>query len=275
MIYQELHLGDPPYLIGYRRHLPCALHCHQEIELFYCIHGEYSIYIDRKEYRMQQGDLAIINPMIPHELPENDPTTDPQCLVIGGGPVMLGKFFQVFSANSFPQPIFSLRQESYRELSELLQETFFYHRNPTPFSSLIIQGNIYKIFANILKEFTVHSDNTYLSKKTLSTLLIETVLERIYHDYAHPLSVEDMASLCGYSKSNFCKIFKQVTGKTFHTILNDHRIQVACTLLQQTRQSVESIALQVGFADSKSFSRRFKDTMGVSPGSYRKQLHDI
>lgn len=271
MFYEKLRLDDPPYLIGYRKHLPCAIHCHHEVELFYCIHGEYIIYIDRKEYRMREGDLAIIGPMIPHELPENDPSTDPQCLVIGAGPTMLGKFYQILSGHSFTQPIFSLNKASCEELSALLLETFFYHKNPTPFSSLIVRGNIYKIFANILREFMTHSDDKQLSKKTLTTFLIETVLERIYHDYAHPISVEDMAELCGYSKSNFCKIFKQITGKTFHTVLNEHRIKVSCTLLQDTQLSVENIAVQVGFSDSKSFCRSFKDILGISPGSYRKQ----
>ena len=274
MLYQQLHLGDPPYLIGFRRHLPCALHCHQEIELFYCVKGEYVIYIDRKEYRMRQGDLAIIGPMVPHELPENDPSLDPQCLVIGVGPVILGKFYQIFSGNTFDDPIFSLGSDSHGELYSLLEETFFYRRNPTPFASLLIQGNIYKIFANILNEFTVHDDNTHLSKKTLSTLLIETVLERIYHDYSQPLTVEDMALLCGYSKSNFCKIFRQITGKTFHTVLNDHRIEIARSLLQDTQLPVENIASQVGFSDAKSFCRNFKTVVGVTPGNYRKQMRD-
>lgn len=273
MLYEKLRLDDPPYLIGYRRHLPCAIHCHHEIELFYCVHGEYVIYIDRKEYRMRQGDLAIIGPMIPHELPENDPPTDPQCLVIGAGPTMLGKFYPILSGGTFDDPIYSLGHDSHGELFMLLEETFFYHRNPTPFSSLLIRGNIYKIFANILKEFAVHNDNTHFSKKTLSTLLIETVLERIYHDYSQPLTVEDMAALCGYSKSNFCKIFRQITGKTFHTVLNDHRIEMARFLLHDTQLSVESIAAQVGFSDAKSFCRNFKTALGVTPGNYRKQMH--
>jgi quercetin dioxygenase-like cupin family protein len=46
MIYQELHLGDPPYIIGYRENAPCPIHCHPEIELFYCTYGEYRIRID-------------------------------------------------------------------------------------------------------------------------------------------------------------------------------------------------------------------------------------
>lgn len=274
MLYQQLHLGDPPYLIGFRKHLPCTLHYHQEIELFYCVTGEYVIYIDRKEYRMRQGDLAIIGPMVPHELPENDPSSDPQCLVIGAGPTMLGKFYHIFSGSTFDNPIFPLKHDSHWELTALLEETFFHYRNPTPFSSLIIRGNIYRIFANILKEFTVQDDNTHLSKKTLSTLLIETVLERIYHDYYQPLTVEDMATLCGYSKSNFCKIFRQITGKTFHAVLNEHRIEMARALLHDTQLPVEDIAARVGFSDAKSFCRNFKTVVGVTPGNYRKQMGD-
>lgn len=275
MIYQNLHLGDPPYIIGYRKNAPCPLHCHPEIELFYCTYGEYDISIDQTTYRLRQGDLVIIGSMIPHELPESNLSLKSKSLVIEVGPVMLGKSFQQLSSHTFSQPIYSLRQAPYRELYALLQETDFYRENPSPFSNLIIRGNIYKIFAYILKEFTVQSDNTHRFKKALSSVMIENALEHIYHNYTQPLLVENVADLCGYSKSNFCKIFKQITGKTFHTVLNDHRIKVACVLLQETQLSVENIAAQVGFSDSKSFCRSFKSTLGTTPSSYRKQTHDL
>ena len=275
MIYQELHLGDPPYIIGYRENAPCPVHCHPEIELFYCTYGEYRIRINRTEYRLQEGDLAIISSMTPHELPESNLSFASRSLIVEVGPVMLGKTFEQLCSYTISQPIYSLRQASYQELYTLLQETDSYRENPTPFSSLIIRGNIYKIFAYILKDFASQNDNNRRLKKELSSLMIENVLERIYHDYAKPLSVEEVAAMCGYSKSNFCKIFKQVTGKTFHTVLNDHRLKVACTLLQETQASIDSIAARVGFSDVKSFCRSFKTTLGISPGSYRKQQQTI
>ena len=71
---------------------------------------------------------------------------------------------------------------------------------------------------------------------------------------------------------NFCKIFKTITGDTFHSILNRHRIEIACLRLKIAGEPVERIAAEVGFADAKSFCRVFKAQMGISPGAYRKQF---
>lgn len=77
--------------------------------------------------------------------------------------------------------------------------------------------------------------------------------------------------LCGYSKSNFCKIFKRITGEPFHGVLNGYRIRIACDLLDKTDYSVERIAGEVGFADTKTFCRVFKSVMGVTAGRFRKK----
>jgi AraC-like DNA-binding protein len=167
--------------------------------------------------------------------------------------------------------VYSNLQETHPELYELLQETEYLRENPSPFSGLMLRGNLYKIFAYILKDCTAQSENSHRSKKMMSVLHVETALEHIRSNYAQPISVEEVAALCGYSKSNFCKVFKQITGQTFHAVLNDHRLRVACTLLLETQLSVEQIALQVGFSDAKGFCRGFKTVKGVSPGEFRRQ----
>ena len=93
---------------------------------------------------------------------------------------------------------------------------------------------------------------------------------RSINHYGEELTVRYVASQCGYSDSNFCRIFRQITGDTFHATLNKRRCEMACTLLESTTASVESIAEQVGFADSKSFCRVFGKVMGCPPGAYRK-----
>jgi YesN/AraC family two-component response regulator len=75
----------------------------------------------------------------------------------------------------------------------------------------------------------------------------------------------------GYSKSNFCRVFKRITGNTFHDILNQRRVEVAGFLLVQTNLDLEEIAQQVGFLDAKCFCRVFKKYTGKTPGTYRKQ----
>ena len=101
---------------------------------------------------------------------------------------------------------------------------------------------------------------------------IDKALETIYNSYFMPLNIESVSASCGYSKSNFCKIFKNITGNTFHDTLNRHRIEIACTLLGETNDSIEKIAQETGFADAKSFCRVFRKIMGKSAGEYRKGI---
>ena len=84
--------------------------------------------------------------------------------------------------------------------------------------------------------------------------------------------VESVSAVCGYSKSNFCKIFKKITGDTFHNTLNRRRVEVACVLLRQTDDPIEKIAQEAGFADIKSFCRVFKNHTGSNAREYRKDF---
>ena len=93
----------------------------------------------------------------------------------------------------------------------------------------------------------------------------------IYYDYASPLTLDDAASATGYGKSNFCKIFKEITGDTFHNVLNRQRIQSACDLLKETNLPISDIAIQIGFGEPKTFCRIFRSITDMTPRDYRKK----
>ena len=99
---------------------------------------------------------------------------------------------------------------------------------------------------------------------------IGLALDMIYNRYFDDLTVDEVSAVCGYSKSSFCRVFKAVTGDTFHNTLNRHRVEIAGDMLRATRLPVEKIAEQIGYPDAKSFCRVFKRITGVSAGSYRK-----
>ena len=132
---------------------------------------------------------------------------------------------------------------------------------------MLLKGNLYKISAYLLKEF--NGENS-LSKDLSTVANIESAMELIENNYSDNITVEDAANLTGYSKSNFCKTFKKITGETFHSVLNKHRIKIAGYLLRETADMIYDIAIKVGFPDSKSFCRVFKNITGQTPGQYRK-----
>lgn len=85
------------------------------------------------------------------------------------------------------------------------------------------------------------------------------------------LTLEDMASHAGLSKSHFMRLFKEQTGYSPVDYFIHLKVQRACMLLSVTRQSVYEISQAVGYEDPYYFSRIFKKIVGVSPSRYREQ----
>lgn len=220
---------------------------------------------------MKAGDLAIVGSMVSHMIPENA-SCDCLALTVEAGPALLTEYFDPLSKTVFHDPIFHLNepQAKNRPLALLLEEIADLRRNQTDFSELIIKGDLCKVFGYVLTHFTAERIGEHDRKALRDVSKIEQALDLIYTKYAEPLTVEYVAEKTGYGKSNFCKIFKQITGTTFHAALNQRRLENACQLLRNTVLPIESIAQQVGFADAKSFCRVFKTAYGTTAGAYRK-----
>ena len=71
------------------------------------------------------------------------------------------------------------------------------------------------------------------------------------------------------SKSTFCRTVRKNLGLPFHHWLLDKKIRLACLYLQQSDQSVQSIAVQLGFSSATYFTKVFKKHVGHTPSSFR------
>lgn len=276
MLYQKLLVGKNPYVIVAGNAGAFERHIHPEIELSYCLKGEYSICMGSRELRLKEGDLVIVNPMAPHEFPKNA-TAGSRRLTIELGPGLLGEHFETFARMNPVSDVIRLKAPGpgdglFRQLAELLEETTDLKYSPTEFSGLLIRGNLYRISATILQILAGEHSRRGPEKPFSDVEKIEQALEIVYNHYTEPLTLDGVSQACGYSKSNFCKIFKMVTGETFHGVLNRHRTEIACLHLKNSSDSIEKIALEVGFADAKSFCRVFRKMTGQTPGAYRRKL---
>ena len=81
--------------------------------------------------------------------------------------------------------------------------------------------------------------------------------------------MQDAARAMNYSDSYFCKLFKQCFDQNFTTYLTDVRIREAKRLLADQGMSVRDVGLNVGYGDSRYFSRVFKRMTGMLPSEYR------
>lgn len=90
--------------------------------------------------------------------------------------------------------------------------------------------------------------------------------------YLNPnLTRDSLVSALGTNKAYFIHIFKE----TYHTVYRDYltrlRIGEALVLLEDSRLTIEDVALLSGFGTSRTLYRNFTRQMGATPSEYRKR----
>ncbi len=88
--------------------------------------------------------------------------------------------------------------------------------------------------------------------------------------YASPLDIPRLASIASVSEAHFIRSFRATFGETPHRYLQRRRVERAMFLLRETRRSITDISFDVGFESLGTFSRTFRDILGVSPRAYRE-----
>lgn len=268
MLYQKIHSSEQPYFISMGGFGSFQEHRHADFELNFCVEGEFDILADKKSFHVPAGCTTLLPPMCAHEIPAQEGKRTVITLTVGMS--LLKEYFSSFSHVVGAPTVCDLRLPEKERIRALFLECAEALRERTKTSELILKGNIYKIFAYLFSDFEKSEPSVPSAADYRKIESVEKALELIYYNYKEALSVEYVATLTGYSKSNFCKIFKKVVGESFHQALNRQRAMNAAGLLRATAISVADISAEVGFSEAKAFCRVFKDIYGITPGQYRR-----
>ena len=106
-----------------------------------------------------------------------------------------------------------------------------------------------------------------LQNKDLAVARLQRWLEQ---NYAQALCLEDMAAQLHCSSRTLMRRFKDATQLTPHDYLQRVRISAAESFLAENQQSVEQIAVRVGYENRTAFAKLFKQLTGETPAAYRR-----
>ena len=101
---------------------------------------------------------------------------------------------------------------------------------------------------------------------------LAAVIRHIQGHFDEPLKLQELAQMAGLSTSQFDqrmrKIFALTTGQFIHKV----RMDAALRRLRETDDAIAKIAHACRYAEQSSFTRQFKQTVGLSPARYRRLL---
>jgi len=95
-------------------------------------------------------------------------------------------------------------------------------------------------------------------------------IELLNENLAGRIRLSDLAHECGLSISHFARSFKATFGMPAHRWLVHRRVERSKELMAQDATSLADIADEIGFADQATFTRAFRQIVGVSPGRWRR-----
>ena len=124
----------------------------------------------------------------------------------------------------------------------------------------ILHQNVNYVLSMDVKEETEHV-NQELKQH------LEQYIEVNYSD--SNFSMTSLVEEFGVSESTMRKNFKAVMQTTFIEYLAEKRISKSKELLSETDLPLSQIASEVGYQDTSSFIRRFRQKTGMPPGEYR------
>jgi len=108
-----------------------------------------------------------------------------------------------------------------------------------------------------------------LAQRSHSDSLVHRAQQWLQSNMDREFRMSDLADALGISDRTLIRRFKSALDQPPLTYLQDLRLESARALLETSSLSVEDIVAQVGYGDTSSFSRLFRQRIGMSPGAYR------
>lgn len=247
-------------------------HEHDYFEIVYVLKGQVLHQISTQLFTMKEGDICIIYPYAAHSL-----LSDREDNAIIN--ILLPKqtadeirplfdFLRVFKEthSDFPgflmTSLFLFNEFAKIDFHRLLIE-YFQRRTDR---EQIIPHLISLIRIEVQRGIS-HSDHLAAlpAMDTTAAKIIDYIKKRMSN-----ATIDSVSETFHYHPTYITQLLKKTTGRSFADLKTYFTILQAKHLLTSGSASVEEIAEQLGYQNTQSFSRAFKNKTGMSPSVYRK-----
>lgn len=142
-----------------------------------------------------------------------------------------------------------------------------------PNASMLAEFETIEELTNLVKNICSKICISIRESKTakVNTLITDTIsyIQSNFSDCN--FSIQKMADHFGMTLTNLSQYFKNQTGQTIIEYTTNLRMNKAKELLLSSDSNLNDISIQVGYLNSSSFIRRFKQITGLTPGQFVKE----
>ncbi|MGN0471151.1 MAG: AraC family transcriptional regulator [Acutalibacteraceae bacterium] len=256
------------------------MHWHEEMELVYVEDGELDECIDLENYKVNKGDIILVNPCVLHSFKQHDESRAVLKTIIFNFNMLTSnttdassiKYFTPFLDGQYISPIvISPDAPHYNDLLAVVKNLVDIYTKKFDFFELRLKSELYNLFYVLFSYFfDLESHETSIKDNT--TRNIKTILDYISENYMNPITIDELADSVNLSKHYFMRFFKKYMGMTCIEYINDYRLNVATNLLLTTNMQITEVSSSIGITNLSYFNRIFKKKYNMTPKEYRRNI---
>lgn len=151
--------------------------------------------------------------------------------------------------------------------------------SPLDLAHALISKHHGAVFARLVSDWFLHTEIRHAADPQRGSLVdrvgttaqpVLTAVAAMEDHIADPMSLEQLASVCGVTSRQLNRVFRQKTGSSTMRYYRNLRLDTGQSLLANSSLSLTNIALATGFASSSNFTRAFSDRFGAPPSQFRR-----
>lgn len=108
---------------------------------------------------------------------------------------------------------------------------------------------------------------TYYSKEHID--IVKRVRKTMLLDLSSKISLDSLLKKEPVSTVTFQAVFKKVYGQSPYAYLKRYKMNYAAVKLRENNESINQIALSLGYSNASKFSKAFQDVFDMLPKDYR------
>ena len=250
----ETHLKVPRYVKYY--------------ELDYNLEGGRKIWVDNKEYMVEEGSIIFRHP---GQVCSSTGNYNMIMLTFDWnvGDIAKVKYIRNYSSSRnnrsaedrLKLPIIFVPEHS-NEILSIYKRLLILNQQPE--RKELTNAYIAKLLYLVCADASTHRIHS-IEKDTT----VDKVLAYINAHYTEKLTLEQLASTVYLNKHYLVRLFKNETGKTPFDFVIATRLEQAKKLLKCTNLNISDIAQRCGFETSAYFCKKFKNEFNITPLKYR------
>lgn len=252
------------------------LHWHNEMEFFYVESGETLFLIEDKEYHLQAKEAIFIPPNRLHMAKRiGDKHCEFYAIVFSPSTISDTKI-NLFSNGHMGSDLYTIYDGFHlgnslmwqKDLLDFLKSIFLLYEYNIDTVDLEIRGYLMIIWQRLYNNYLSQIKRPENYNRLCAQL--NNALNYIHDSYDTEITLNDLANIANFSREQFCRSFKLLTGTTPFNYLNRYRIIKSCEYLINTSKKITDIAVLCGFNNISYYNRVFSKFIKMSPKTYRK-----